>query len=46
MTSFLKKWILSYIPKKPAKYVIESTVGRFNKIKIGDILEIEKLETQ
>lgn len=37
----LKKWKLSYIPKKPARYVIESTVGRFKEIKIGDKLSVE-----
>ena len=37
----LKPFRLSYIPKKPCKYVIESVVGTFDKIKIGDSVRIE-----
>lgn len=33
---------LSYIPKKPCRYVIESTPNRFKNIKIGDTIGIKK----
>ena len=36
----LKPFRASYVPKKPAKYVFESTAGKFNKIKIGDKVEL------
>jgi len=37
----LKPWKMSYIPKKPARYVIESSKNKFSKIKIGDKIRIE-----
>jgi len=37
----LKPFRISYIPKKSAKYVIESTKNKFHKIKIGDIVKIQ-----
>lgn len=39
--TILKPFKLSYIPKKPCKYVIESLPGMFDKIKIGDLVEIK-----
>jgi uncharacterized membrane protein (UPF0127 family) len=36
----LKPFRASYVPKKPAKYVFESTAGKFNDIKIGDKVEL------
>lgn len=36
----LKPFRASYTPKKPAKYVFESTAGKFNSIKIGDRVEL------
>lgn len=38
----LKPWVPNYTPKKPCKYVIESTIGKFKDIKIGDSVEIIK----
>ena len=32
----LRPWVLSYVPKKPYKYVIESKVSSLNYIYIGD----------
>lgn len=39
--TLLKPWKLSYTPKKPCKYVIESWDGTFKNIKIGDKVEIK-----
>lgn len=36
----LKPWKSTYIPKAPAKYVIEGEVGTFDKIKVGDKVSI------
>ena len=36
----LKPWTLSYVPKKPCKYVIESLPGTFKNVKIGDKVKI------
>jgi uncharacterized membrane protein (UPF0127 family) len=36
----LKPFRSTYVPKAPAKYVFESTAGRFNEIKIGDEVEL------
>lgn len=38
----LKPWVANYTPKQPCKYVIESTIGKFENIKIGDKVKIEK----
>ncbi len=37
----LKPWKISYKPKKPCKYVIESLPNKFKDIKIGDKIKIE-----
>ena len=37
----LKPWKMSYTPKKECRYVIESSIGTFKNIEIGDILNIE-----
>jgi uncharacterized membrane protein (UPF0127 family) len=37
----LKPFKVSYTPKKPAKYIIESIPGTFKDIKIGDKIRIE-----
>ena len=37
----LKTWTSNYTPKKPCKYIIESTIGKFDKIKIGDLVSIK-----
>lgn len=37
----LKTWNPSYTPKAECKYVIESIVGKFDNIKIGDKVEIK-----
>ena len=36
----LKTWTLSYTPKKPCKYIIESIPHKFDNIKIGNKIEI------
>lgn len=36
-----KKWHPFYAPKKPAKTIIETHSNNFDKIKIGDLLQIE-----
>lgn len=36
----LKPWRASYTPKAQARYVFESTAGKFNDIKIGDKVEL------
>lgn len=38
----LKPWLPNYTPKAPAKYVIESSVGKFKDINVGDKVEIKK----
>lgn len=40
--TILNPWKISYIPKKPCKYVIETTPGTLKNIKIGDQIKIEK----
>lgn len=40
----LKPWRASYTPKKAAKYVFESTAGKFNSIKIGDKVELQEIK--
>jgi uncharacterized membrane protein (UPF0127 family) len=37
----LKPWILSYTPKKSYKHIIESSVGKFKDINIGDKIKIK-----
>jgi len=37
----LPAWKISYIPKEACTFVIESTVGKFENINIGDIVEIK-----
>ena len=37
----LKTWRPNYTPKKPCKYVVESIVGRFSDVKIGDKVNFE-----
>lgn len=37
----LKPWKTTYIPKKEAKYVIESMKNKFKNIKIGDKVQIK-----
>lgn len=36
-----KKWHFFYAPKKPAKTIIETHYNNFEKINIGDLLQIE-----
>jgi len=36
----LKPWTMSYVPKKPSKYIFESTSGKFANIKIGDEIKL------
>jgi uncharacterized membrane protein (UPF0127 family) len=36
-----KKWHFFYAPKKPAKTIIETHYINFEKINIGDLLQIE-----
>ena len=36
----VRPWKMTYIPKSPCKYVIESTPNRFKNIKVGDHVEI------
>ena len=38
----LNPWRITYIPKKPCKYVIESSKNKFKNIKVGDVVNIEK----
>lgn len=38
----LKPWILSYAPKKPYKYVIESATDSFKHINSGDKISINR----
>lgn len=38
----LKPWVPNYTPKEACKYVIESSIGKFKDIKIGDMVKIEK----
>lgn len=35
----LKPWVSNYTPKKPCMYVVESCVGKFSEIKIGDFIK-------
>ncbi len=37
----LKPWAPSYTPKEACKYVIESTVGKFESINIGDKVQFK-----
>jgi uncharacterized membrane protein (UPF0127 family) len=37
----LKAWIPSYIPKAPAKYIVESSKNSFKDVQLGDELKIE-----
>ena len=37
----LKPFRFSYLPKKPCKYIIESVENKFEKLKVGDLVEIK-----
>ena len=37
----LKPWLPSYTPKAACKYVFESKIGTFKKLKLGDKIKIE-----
>lgn len=37
----LKTWKVSYTPKKPCKYIVESIVGKFDNIKLGDKIKFK-----
>ncbi|MBN2551043.1 MAG: DUF192 domain-containing protein [Anaerolineales bacterium] len=41
-TRLARRWKLSYIPKNPARYVLEISVERLNEFSVGDQLKIEK----
>jgi uncharacterized membrane protein (UPF0127 family) len=37
----LKTWVSTYVPKEKCKYVIESTVGKFKDINVGDTVKLD-----
>ena len=37
-----RKWKLAYVPKQPAKYVLETCVARLNDFRIGDTVSFEE----
>ena len=38
----LKPWVANYTPKSACMYVIESSVGKFSSINIGDTILLDK----
>lgn len=38
----LKPWRANYTPKNPCMYVIESSVGKFSDVNIGDTINLVK----
>ena len=37
----LRPWVMVYIPKTKAKYIIEAYPGKLENIKVGDEIKIE-----
>jgi len=38
------KWALAYFPKKPARYILETSPARINDFAIGDLLSFTNVE--
>jgi uncharacterized membrane protein (UPF0127 family) len=39
-----KRWKLAYLPKQPAKYVLETDVSNLGSFNIGDLVRIDEID--
>jgi hypothetical protein len=39
-----KRWRLAYLPKQPAKFVLETDVSNLGNFNIGDLVRIDEID--
>jgi uncharacterized membrane protein (UPF0127 family) len=44
-TVLARRWKIAYLPKEPAKYVLETEVSNLNDFKIGDIVRFDEAKS-
>jgi uncharacterized membrane protein (UPF0127 family) len=42
-TVLAQRWKMAYLPKEPAKYVLETSIDSFDNFKIGDSLRFDEV---
>lgn len=43
-TCFARRWRLAYVPKKPAKYILEMNAAHLGDFSVGDLIQFESTQ--